>query len=361
MEGKALSPLSLLSALSPASPLDSPPCQFYNPDTRIHRGRTLGATIVSRLQALADATRNRLLLLLERQELTVTELCAALQLPQSTASRHLKVLADDDWVISRADGASRLYRMAAADLDPAARRLWQVVREQVAESPAAVRDAERLRGVLAERRAASAAFFDSAEGQWDRLRTELFGARSELLPLAGLLDAGWVVADLGCGTGHFTQVVAPFVARVIAVDASAAMLRSAKARLAGMDNVEIRRGELEELPIDAGTVDLVCLMLVLPYVADPAAVIAEAVRALKPGGRLLVADLMPHERIEYRQTMGHQRLGVSEPDVLGWLQDAGLAEARYVPLPMAQDAKGPRLFTAAGVKTDADAFEPDTY
>src|SRR6185436_2959683 len=119
------------------------------------QGAPLAVTIVSRLQSLADATRNRLLLLLERQELTVTELCAALQLPQSTASRHLKVLADDGWVMSRAEGPSRLYRMPSADLDPAARRLWQVVREQVAGSPATLRDAERLRGVLADRRADS--------------------------------------------------------------------------------------------------------------------------------------------------------------------------------------------------------------
>ncbi|HXI20165.1 MAG TPA: helix-turn-helix domain-containing protein, partial [Gemmatimonadales bacterium] len=97
----------------------------------------LGSTLVSRLQALADTTRHRLLLLLERHELTVTELCGALQLPQSTVSRHLKVLADDGWVVSRADGASRLYRMAVADREDGSRRLWQAVRDQAASSPAA--------------------------------------------------------------------------------------------------------------------------------------------------------------------------------------------------------------------------------
>src|SRR5512143_2401718 len=115
-------------------------------------GVILGTSIVTRLQSLADATRNRLLLLLEEHELTVTELCAALHLPQSTASRHLKVLADEGWVGSRADGASRFYWMTAGDLDPAARRLWAVVREEVAVTPAAGRDAERLRAVLAKRR-----------------------------------------------------------------------------------------------------------------------------------------------------------------------------------------------------------------
>src|SRR5512141_1740006 len=102
----------------------------------MHHGGVLGATIVTRLQALADTTRNRLLLLLEKHELTVSELCDALQLPQSTTSRHLKVLADDGWVVSRADGASRLYRMPGSDLEAGARRLWQVVRDQIADSPA---------------------------------------------------------------------------------------------------------------------------------------------------------------------------------------------------------------------------------
>jgi ArsR family transcriptional regulator len=178
----------------------------------------------------------------------------------------------------------------------------------------------------------------------------LFGERSELLPLAGLLDPAWVVADLGCGTGHLSRAVAPFVKRVIAVDASAAMLRVAKARIGDLPNVEIRRGELESLPIEAGTVDLACLVMVLPYVADPAAVVVGAARALKAGGRLLICDLMSHERAEYRQTMGHQRLGVSEQDMTEWLANAGLAQGRYVPLPLASDAKGPRLFTAVGVK-----------
>jgi SAM-dependent methyltransferase len=306
--------------------------------------------IVTRLAALADATRNRLLLVLERQELTVTELCAVLRLPQSTVSRHLKVLADDGWVVSRADGASRLYRVPTADLDPGARRLWQVVRDEAAETPGALRDAERLRGVLAERRAKSEEFFDTAAGQWDRMRSELFGGRSELLPLLGLLEGTWTVADLGAGTGHLTHAIAPFVARVIAVDASAAMIRSARARLSGLGNVEIRRGELEALPIEEGTLDAAFLVLVLPYLAEPALTIREAARALKPGGRLLITDLMPHERAEYRQTLGHLWQGFEAEQLLGWLAEAGLGEVRYAPAPLDAQASGTRLFTAVGKK-----------
>lgn len=310
----------------------------------------MGATIVTRLQALADTTRNRLLLVLERHELTVSELCEALQLPQSTVSRHLKVLADDGWVRSRADGASRLYQMPVSDLEPAARKLWQLVREQVESSPAAVRDAERLRGVLAERRARSEEFFATAAGQWDRLRSELFGGRTELLPLLGLLDPEAVVADLGCGTGHLTQAVAPFVRQVIAVDGSAAMLRAARVRLGELPNVEIRRGDLETLPIADGIADVACMVMVLPYLAEPALALREAARALRTGGRLLLTDLMPHERAEYRQTLGHLWQGVGEGQLAEWLGQAGLALRSYRPVPLDADARGPMVFTAVGLK-----------
>lgn len=311
----------------------------------------MGTTIVTRLQTLADPTRNRLLLVLERHELTVGELCEALQLPQSTVSRHLKVLADDGWVTSRADGASRLYRMTLADLDPGARRLWQVVREQVESQPSAARDADRLRSVLAERRSRSEEFFASAAGQWDRMRVELFGGRTELLPLLGLLDPSWTVADLGCGTGQLSQQLAPFVERVVAVDASAAMLRTARSRLGNLGNVEIRRGELESLPIDDRSIDAGLLVLVLPYVTEPIQVIAEAARALKPGGRLLVTDLMPHEKSEYRQTLGHQWQGFGENQLLEWFKTAGLSAGRYRALPPEASAKGPQLFGASASKT----------
>jgi DNA-binding transcriptional ArsR family regulator len=129
------------------------------------------ASVFDHLTALADATRSRILLLLDRHELTVGELCAALQLPQSTVSRHLKILTDEGWLASRAQATSRRYSMLTSKLDPSARRLWQIVRAQVAESAAAGQDAHRLESVLAQRRSAQVAFFDSAPAVWDRMRT----------------------------------------------------------------------------------------------------------------------------------------------------------------------------------------------
>src|SRR3990167_1853780 len=118
--------------------------------------------ILEHMSALSDPTRCRMLLLLERQELTVSEICSVLQMPQSSVSRHLKTLADDDWVASRRDGTSRFYSMALDDLDPGARRLWPLIREQVAATSAAGQDDRRLRGVLTRRRAKSQEFFATA-------------------------------------------------------------------------------------------------------------------------------------------------------------------------------------------------------
>lgn len=302
--------------------------------------------ILDQLSSLADSTRSRILLLLDGHELTVSELCAILQLPQSTVSRHLKALADADWVAVRADGTSHLYTMVRDGLEQPARRLWTLVREQVGATAAAAQDQRRLAGALAERRTKSEEFFSSSAGQWDRVRDELFGDRFHLAAFGAFADAAWTLGDLGCGTGVGARAVAPFVARVIAVDGSAAMLQAAKKRLQGFANVELRRGDLESLPIDDGRLDAATLMLVLHHVPEPERALAEVARVLKPGGRALIVDMLPHERENYRQQMGHVWLGFGEEPMRRLLANAGFDDMRIVPLPPDARAKGPGLFVA---------------
>jgi ArsR family transcriptional regulator len=303
--------------------------------------------LFDRLTALTDPIRARLLLLLERHELTVTELRAVLQLPQSTVSRHLKVLAASGWIELRGDGTSNRYRFDVRGGGAAHRRLWGAVHDEADALPAARRDAQRVKSVLAERHTRSQAFFASSAAQWDRVRAELFGTRTELFALAGLLDTTQVVGDLGCGTGQLSEVVAPFVRRVIAIDESAAMLKAARARLGGLANVELREGAVEALPVDDGALDVAVMSLVLHYVTDPAAVLAEVRRTLAPrGGRLLLVDMSPHDHAEYRQTMGHLWLGFDAEQIAAWGTGAGYSSVRYHPLPPAPQAKGPTLFTA---------------
>jgi len=304
------------------------------------------------MTALADPTRARTLRLVERQELSVADLCAVLQLPQSTVSRHLKVLSDEGWVSARADGTSRLYRLALDRLEPSARRLWSLVRDETATTPLAEQDDRRLEGVLAERQTRSQAFFASSAGQWDKLRREMYGDRFDLQALAGLLDAGWTVGDLACGTGQVTTALAPFVRRVIAVDRSRAMLSAARKRLGTAEHVDLRQGTLEALPIDDGTLDAAVISLALHYVSDPLAALREAARTLRPGGRLLAIDLLEHERQEYPQQMGHVWMGFGRDQMTEWLAQAGFDDARVLPLPAAPQAQGPALFAATARRRD---------
>ncbi len=298
------------------------------------------------LTALADATRSRMLLLLERHELTVSELCAILQLPQSTVSRHLKTLADANWVVSRRDGTSRYYTLALDERDGRTRRLWSLLREHVSASPGADQDARRLKGILARRQSKSQEFFESAAGQWDKLRAELFGGASHLQALPALADDRWVVGDLGCGTGQVAAALAPFVARVIAVDRSGEMLQAARRRVRDAGNVDVRRGDLEALPIADAELDAATLLLVLNHVPDPAAALAEAARVLRPGGRLIISDMLPHDHEEYRQQMGHVWLGFGDDQLHRLVAAAGFERIRIVPMPPQPEARGPALFVA---------------
>ena len=314
---------------------------------------TRAPAILDHLAALADTTRSRLLLLLDRHELTVSELCAVTQLPQSTVSRHLKALADAGWVAARAEGTSHLYAMVREGLQPAARRLWLLVREQVGPTPTALQDQRRLQSTLAERRTKSEEFFATSAGQWDRVRDELFGDRFHLAALAAFAEPEWVVGDLGCGTGQVSAALAPFVARVVAVDASAAMLQAARRRLGGLQNIDLRRGELEALPIDDGRLDAATLMLVLHHVPEPEQALAEVGRVLKAGGRGVLVDMLPHDRESYRHQMGHVWLGFAEDHVRRLWAEAGFEQITLQPLPADPKAKGPGLFVSSARKRRA--------
>lgn len=306
--------------------------------------------ILEHLAALSDPTRCRLLLLLGRHELTVSELCQVLQLPQSTVSRHLKILAGGDWVLTRPEGTRRLYSLVPEDPGTPAHRLWALAREQVEATPGAGEDSRRLESVLGRRRDRSREFFDSAAEMWDRKRDELFGARAVSAALTGLLPQDWTIGDLGCGTGTVAEALAPCVRRVIAVDGSRKMLAAARKRLDGLTNVDLRHGELEQLPVESGSLDAATLILVLHHLPDPSRALAEVGRTLRPGGRLLILDMLPHDRVEYQQQMGHVWLGFSEEQMERLLLAAGLSVTSFRPVPPDPSALGPSLFTASAVR-----------
>jgi ArsR family transcriptional regulator len=308
-------------------------------------------SVLDRLSVLADPTRSRILLLLDRHELTVGELCSALQLPQSTVSRHLKLLADDGWLIARGESTSRFYKMVTNQLDGPTRDLWAVVRAQASLLAGASQDARRAESVLAKRRDKAQIFFLNASDIWDKMRADMIGARTDLLALLDLLDESWVVGDLGCGAGHISEALAPSVGRVIAVDESGPMLAAARERLKNHPNVELRDGTIEALPIDDGALDAAVLFLVAHFITDPTKVMREIRRVLKSNGRLLIVDLMSHDRVEYVVQLGHVWQGFDGEQMKEWLHNAGFVSCRYRPLPDDPDAKGPTLFVASARNT----------
>lgn len=300
------------------------------------------------MEGLSDPTRLRLLRLLERHELGVVELCDILQLPQSTVSRHLKVLLDQGWAKSRRQGTTHLYRTILDELETPTRRLWLIAREQTEGWPAIEQDRLRLDRRLEQRNQDSQAFFASAAGQWDKLRSELYGQFFTFDALLDLLPRTMVVADLGCGTGQITQALADRVKQVIAIDNSPAMLKAARKRLGERENVDLRKGELQALPVDDADVDAAVLVLVLSYVDEIEPVLKEARRILKPGGSLVIVDLLPHDRDDFRRQMGQLHLGFSQEQMTAALTTAGFATVNARPIATERDAKGPALLLARG-------------
>jgi ArsR family transcriptional regulator len=305
---------------------------------------------ISHLTTLADSTRNRILLLLESGELAVGELAAILQLPQSTISRQLKILGDDGWLAVRSNGTSRYYRMEPAANNGTARRLWAVVREEAVRFPEAARDADQRQRVIAERRARSKHFFSTNAATWDESREVLFGVGVDLTVAMALIDPGSRVADLGCGTGAFAARLAPHVAHIVAVDESPEMLTKARARLAGLANVELHQAPLEQLPRDLPPVDVAIFTLVLHYLAEPWRALQEASRILRPSGRLVIVEMQEHDHDDLRATMGHAWPGFAEDQLRLWLDAAGFQTTQVRRLEPDARAKGPRLLLAASRK-----------
>ena len=307
-------------------------------------------SLITWMGGLAEPIRLRLLRVLDREELSVGELCDVLRLPQSTVSRHLKTLADQGWVESRREGTASYYRVSDA-LDAGARRLWRFARAETEGWAAVEQDAVRLERRVAERRSEAERFFAGAAGEWDRVRQEAYGTDFERQLLRALPLPEWTIADLGCGTGSFALELARSGAHVIAVDQSASMLRLARRYLRGHENAEVRQASLEALPIADASCDVVAMVLVLSYVERIEPVLGEARRILKPGGRLFAVDACAHQDEPFRRRLGQVRPGIDPAWLERWLTDAGFERVGAswpVNLRARTDRPGPDLFLAQG-------------
>ena len=275
----------------------------------------------SRLKVFADATRVRLLALLEGEELTVAELSSITRLAQPRVSTHLARLKEAGLVRDRRAGVSAYYRFDDAALDSAQRALWQTLREG-SDDPLLRQDAERVPEVLAAR-ATEQNWADSVAGDMERHyspgRTWEALARSAL----PLLHPGDVL-DIASGDGVLAELLAPHSHRYICLDASTKVVVAASERLRRLANVEVREGDMHALPFDDAHFDLVVLMHALTYADRPDKAVAEAARVLRPGGRLLLTSLARHEHRGAVEAYGHVNLGFSEQDLLGFVEASGL-------------------------------------
>jgi len=305
--------------------------------------------MVELLDQLGDAIRVRMLRVLDREELAVGELARVLQIPQSSASRHLKVLAEGGWLLRRPAGPATYYRVVLDDLPPPARALWLTVRDHAGTDRECEQDDARLAAVLAERMADPTGFFGRHAGQWDDLRSELFGRRFTDQALLGLIDPAWIVADLGCGTGNAAELLAPWVKEVVAVDESPEMIDAAAQRLSEHSNVRFVQGDLTAPSVEPASVDAAVCLLVLHHLDEPAKVIEQMgamLRTSNHGGIALVVDITPHDRAAYRHEMGHKHQGFSPDTIETMFTNAGFTGVRVRTLPPAIDASGPALFVA---------------
>ena len=287
---------------------------------------TQASHIIDALRAAGEPTRLRILALLRRGDLAVGELVQILNQSQPRLSHHLKALANAGIVERLPEGAWVFYR--AATIGWAHRFLDSIFAELDTESGDFQRDAYELSKVRSARAANAEAYFESVADEWDSIRTLHF--QNEAIEDALLTAAGPGpfdrIVDLGTGTGRMLALFSPRTREAEGLDLSHKMLTVARANLAraGITNAKVRQGDVSATPFDQDSADLVIIHQVLHYVEDTAAVLAEAARILRPGGRLLIVDFAPHDLDFLRREHGHHRLGIRNEDLHDWAHKAGL-------------------------------------
>lgn len=282
--------------------------------------------LLSALKGAAEPTRLRILVLLARAELTVTELTQVLGQSQPRLSRHLKLMAEAGLIDRFREGAWVFHRPAAEGIG--ARLAAEVVALAAADDPATSRDFARLDSVLKARTQAAADYFAANAESWDRIRA-LHVAESEVESvLDRIVGPGRIdfLLDVGTGTGRMLELFGKRAVRGLGIDLSHEMLAIARARLeaAGLSQCQVRHGDLHGMALGDGVADLVVFHQVLHFAADPQAAITEAGRVLAPGGRILLVDFLPHGLEELRDRHAHRRLGFSPREVAAWGRQAKL-------------------------------------
>jgi ArsR family transcriptional regulator len=272
-------------------------------------------------KALADASRIRILAALRHGELAVGEIVEALNLGQSRVSRHLHILAEGGLTHSRRDGRWVFYSLPPTGT---ARAFIDAALGLAGDDPEIQGDDQAVQAVLAERARETSRFFDSVAAKWQTMRDESLGGFDLPAKIAEIMPQVQTCADLGCGSGETLAAMSGKAQNLIGVDNSAKMLEAARELLG--DAASLRIGDLAHLPLAEAETDFVSMSLVLHHLPDPAGAVREALRVLKSGGTIVIADFDAHGREEMRTRFGDRRLGFEPHEIPKWLAMAGFSD-----------------------------------
>ena len=286
--------------------------------------------VIRTLKALADPLRLRVLAAVAEEELTVGEVQEVVASVQSAVSRNLAILREAGFVRDRKEGTN-VYFSVRGDMPAAARELFKSVQARWPELPESKGDRERLEACRRRRTRRSRNYFESVAGDWERIRKSFFADRVTSLAIEKLLPRNLVLADVGCGTGSLTFELARFARKVIGVDLSGEMLRRARevAKERKIRNVEFRRADALKLPLASRSVDALFCVMVLHFLPDPERAIAEFRRVTRPGGSVILVDLVQHSQEWMREQMAHRWLGFARQSIEKWFRRAGVKTVDY--------------------------------
>jgi ubiquinone/menaquinone biosynthesis C-methylase UbiE/DNA-binding transcriptional ArsR family regulator len=285
---------------------------------------------VRTFKALADPTRLRVLAAVAEDELAVGEIQEVVDAAQSAVSRNLAILRDAGFVRDRKQGTN-VYFSLRPDMPEAAKQLFDSVARKFGELPGVKEDQRRLSQCRHRRAQKSRDYFEAVAGDWERIRKSYFDDRVTSLALEKLMPSDLILADVGCGTGSLSLELARFAKRVVAIDLSRAMLTRAAhlAKEKKISNVEFRRGDVEKLPIPDNSVDAAFCVMVLHFLENPDRAIQELCRITRPGGSVIVVDLVPHEEEWMKEEMAHRWLGFNRSSIERWFRAARAAQVEF--------------------------------
>lgn len=292
-------------------------------------------TLLSALKAAGEPTRLRLLALCAHSDLTVSDLTSILGQSQPRVSRHLKLLCDAGLLDRSREGSWVYFRLTTHGTGAEiARTLVDAI---PSNDPTLTRDLERLERIRRARSERASDYFRRNAEQWDRIRSLYVDEQEVEQKLLELLPGDQIgdLLDIGTGTGRVMELLAPRATKAVGVDLSREMLMVARAKIeqAALRNCTVKQGDMYQLPVQGGSFDAVTLHQVLHFAETPTEVLAEAARALRPGGKLILVDFQAHELDYLRDQHSHRWLGFKDEDIKAWCADAGLISSQQVELP----------------------------